>query len=218
MPRQPPTIGSKNARARRDQILQRPQPACLASPPVRRSVINGKVVAFGRRARPRQPVGNLVRVGKEVLAETQPEASLLQQRTDQAICRQHEGERQLIRRPGGDRPEGERESDIDRLPNDAEQSGCRHRRKNRRPPIGDSPPTEKSGLQRNPGVPDGLEQQEPRGEIEAAQEPKHRSFSVPPDDATWGPQSKQQENLYRRHDRVGGGRQARTNSRRRKSG
>ena len=190
--------------------------SCLPTSPPKRHKWKGRCVWSAGAAT--APVGNLVHVGKEVLAETQPEASLLQQRTDQAICRQHEGERQLIRRPGGDRPKGERESDIDRLPNDAEQSGCRHRRKNRRPPIGDSPPTEKSGLQRNPGVPDGLEQQEPRGEIEAAQEPKHRSFSVPPDDATWGPQSKQQENLYRRHDRVGGGRQARTNSRRRKSG
>ena len=190
--------------------------SCLPTSPPKRHKWKGCCVwsAAAATAPSREPCPR--RQGS--LAETQPETSLLQQRTDQAICRQHDGERQLIRRPGGDRPKGERESDIDRLPNDAEQSGCRHRRKDGRPPIGDSPPTEKSGLQRNPGVPDGLEQQEPRGEIEAAQEPKHRSFSAPPDDAARGPQSKQQENLYRRHDRVGGGRQARTNGRRRRSG
>lgn len=106
-------------------------------------------------------IGNAAAVDMEAFAIPPGKPAFLQNRCDEAIARQRQGDGQLIWRPDRNGPCGQREGDVDGVPDGPEQTGSGHAGKPWLDILQKRQPAERTGLDLDPRVKTGFCQQEP---------------------------------------------------------
>ena len=146
-------------------------------------------------------------IGAKPVAINETKAPFLPARSQQTISSENDRQRQLVRCPDRNRPEGQGECDIDRLADQAEQPALWHVGEPNRNVLQQRHQSEGPDLQFHACIEDGLQKQKPEQCTGNAQRRKSSALRLPPDDAGRRSERVQHQKLHRSNQRIGRGRQ-----------